>query len=302
MAAYVNVNGRISPEREAVIPVFDHGFLYGEGVYETIRTYNGRPLLFDRHMRRLRKSAEMIRLPVPLSDAEFEGRIGETLAVARKTWPSEGPQEAYIRILLTRGVGELTYDIAACPTPSVVIIIKPQVDPPTEVFERGVKVALVDIIRNHPGSVNPLIKSNNLLNNALAMQEALRRGGYEAVMRNFRGELSECTQSNLFLVKRGEVLTPALDAGLLAGITREFVFEVGREVGVPVRETVLREGDLLGADEAFLTSTTRELVPIVRVDDKLIAGGRPGPITARLLEAFRRRANELTKRPSGAGV
>jgi branched-chain amino acid aminotransferase len=302
MGAHVNVNGRISPEHEAVIPVFDHGFLYGEGVYETIRTYNGRPLHLDRHMRRLRKSAEMIRLPVPLSDAEFETRIAETVAAAKKTWPADGPQEAYIRILLTRGVGELTYDIAATPTPSLVIIVKPQVDPPAEVFERGVKVALVDIIRNHPGSVNPLIKSNNLLNNALAMQEALRRGGYEAVMRNFRGELSECTQSNLFIVKRGEVLTPALDAGLLAGITRQFVFEVGRAIGVTVREAVLREGDLLGADEAFLTSTTRELVPIVRVDDKLIAAGKPGPITAKLLETFRRRANELTEQPFGAGV
>jgi branched-chain amino acid aminotransferase len=130
----------------------------------------------------------------------------------------------------------------------------------------------------------------------------MRRGGYEAVMRNFRGEISECTQSNLFIVKRGEVLTPALDAGLLAGITREFVFEVGKEIGVTVRESVLRENDLLGADEAFLTSTTRELVPIVRVDDKLIAAGRPGPLTMKLLEAFRRKANELTKQHSGARV
>ncbi len=294
MSAYVNVNGRISPERDAVVPVFDHGFLYGEGVYETIRTYNGRPLLFVRHLRRLRQSADMIQLAVPFSDDEFETRVNQTLTAARRSWPADGPQEAYIRILYTRGVGDLTYDPAACPAPSVVIIVKPQIDPPREVFERGVKVALVDIIRNHPASVNPLIKSNNLLNNALAMQEALRRGAYEAIMRNFRGELAECTQSNLFIVSRGEALTPPLESGLLAGITREFVFEVGRDASVSVRAAVVRESDLFGADEAFLTSTTREIVPIVRVDEKLIGTGKPGPITGTLLEAFRRRVNDLT--------
>src|SRR5689334_12538700 len=164
-------------------------------------------------------------------------------------------KEAYIRILVTRGVGELTYDPAACPTPSVVVIVKPNVEPSREVFDRGVNASLVGIVRNHPGTVNPMIKSNNLLNNALAMQEAFRRGGYEGIMRNFRGELAECTQSNFFIVKNGAALTPPLDAGLLPGITREFLFEVGSELGIPVREAVLKDDDLLGADEAFLTST-----------------------------------------------
>jgi branched-chain amino acid aminotransferase len=292
MAAVVNVNGRVSGDKEAAISVFDHGFLYGEGVYETLRTYNGRPFLFDRHMRRLRKSAEMIHLSVPLTDAAFEERIDRTIEASGDVRAASG--EWYIRILLTRGVGELTYDPAACPTPSVVIIVKPHVDPAADVFERGVRVALVDIVRNHPGSVNPLIKSNNLLNNALAMQEAFRRGAFEGIMRNYRGELSECTQSNLFIVKDGAALTPPLDAGLLAGITREFVFEAGAAIGVPVREQVLRDADLYGADECFLTSTTRELAPIVRVDERAIGDGRPGPITKRLLEEFRRRAQELT--------
>src|SRR5262249_13052351 len=162
--------------------------------------------------------------------------------------------------------------------PSIVVIVKPHVPPPGAIFERGVNVALVPIVRNHPGSVNPLIKSNNLLNNALAMQEAFRRKGYEGIMRNYLGELAECTQSNLFIVKNGVALTPPIDTGLLAGITRAFLFDVGDEIGVSVRESVLRDDDLFAADEAFLTSTTREVVPIVSVDDRSIGTGTPGPI------------------------
>jgi branched-chain amino acid aminotransferase len=293
MAATINVNGRVFDQEHAVISVFDHGFLYGEGVYETLRTYNGQPFLFARHMRRLRTSAKMLALGVPLSDAEIEARFRGTMRLAGL---GEGPdREAYIRILVTRGIGELTYDPAATPTPSIVVIVKPNVNPPAEVFERGVRVSLVPIVRNHPGSVNPLIKSNNLLNNALAMQEAFRRGGYEGVMRNYKGELAECTQSNLFIVKNGAALTPPIDAGLLPGITREFLFEVGAGAGIPVREAVLRDDDLFGADEAFLTSTTREAVPIVQVDDRTIGSGTPGPVTHALLEGFRRKAQALTR-------
>src|SRR5262249_46786530 len=172
---------------------------YGEGVYETLRTYNGQPFLFDRHMRRLRRSAEMLALPVPLTDDQVDARFRETMRAAEL---GDAPdREAYIRILVTRGIGELAYRPAACPTPSIVVIVKPAVLPAQDVFDRGVRVSLVDVVRNHPGSVNPLIKSNNLLNNALAMQEAFKRGGFEGVMRNYRGELAECTQSNLFVVK-----------------------------------------------------------------------------------------------------
>jgi len=293
MAATVNVNGQVFDQEHAVVSVFDHGFLYGEGVYETLRTYNGQPFLFDRHMRRLRKSAEMLTLGVPITNAEIDARFRET---ARAAGLGDSPaHEAYIRILVTRGVGELSYDPAACPTPSVVVIVKPHVAPPAEVFERGVKVALVEIVRNHPGSVSPLIKSNNLLNNALAMQQAARCGGFEGVMRNYRGELAECTQSNLFIVKSGAALTPPIDAGLLPGITREFLFEIGAEAAIPVREAVLKDTDLLGADEAFLTSSTREVVPIVQVDDRRIGAGVPGPITRRLLQGFRRQAHTLTQ-------
>ena len=155
----------------------------------------------------------------------------------------------------------------------MVIIVKPQVDPPPEVYERGVRCVIVDVVRNHPQTVNPMIKSNNLLNSALAAQEAIRKGGFEGIMRNYRGELSECTTANLFIVKEGAALTPPIESGLLPGITREVLFEIGKEVGVDVREQVLRDEDLFSADEAFLTSTTREAVPIVTVDDRTIGSG-----------------------------
>jgi len=293
MGSTVNVNGRVFDQEHAVISVFDHGFLYGEGVYETLRTYNGQPFLFDRHMRRLRASAGMVALDVPIGDAEIDARFRETMRAAG-LGESTG-REAYIRILVTRGIGELTYDLAACPNPSIVVIVKPNVEPSREAFERGVKVALVPIVRNHPDTVNPRIKSNNLLNNALAMQEAFKRGAYEGVMRNYKGQLAECTQSNLFIVKNGVAMTPPLDAGLLPGITREFLFEVGADVGITVRDAELHDDDLLGADEAFLTSTTREAVPIVQVDDRTIGSGSPGPVTRALLDGYRRRAQELTR-------
>lgn len=282
MSATVNVNGRITSDRDAVISVFDHGFLYGEGVYETMRTYHGRPFLYDRHMRRLRRSARMIELPLPFTDEQLAAQIRDTQAA------STIGGEHYIRVLVTRGIGELTYDPKATPHPSIIIIVKPQVDPPREAYEKGVRVVIVDVIRNHPASVNPMIKSNNLMNSALAMQEALKSNAFEGVMRNYRGELTECTTANLFIVKHGAALTPPVDAGLLPGITREFLFDVGRDVGVDVREQVLRDEDLFSADEAFLTSTTREAVPIVTVNNRPIGNGRPGPITGKLLEGFRR--------------
>ena len=285
MSATVNVNGRITPECEAVISVFDHGFLYGEGIYETMRTYHGRPFLFDRHMRRLRRSASMIELAVPFSNEELASQIQATQTAAKL----DG--EAYIRVLVTRGVGELTYDVKATPSPSVVIIVKPQIDPAAEVYDKGVRVVIVDVVRNHPATVNPMIKSNNLMNTALAMQQALRSNAFEGVMRNYKGELTECTTSNLFIVKNNVALTPPLDAGLLPGITRECLFDIGKDAGIEVAERVLVDDDLFRADEAFLTSTTRELVPIVTVNDRTIGDGRPGPVTWKLLHAFRRVAD-----------
>ena len=285
----VYVNGSIAPAQQAVVPVYDHGFLYGEGVYETIRTYNKVPFLFDRHARRLRASAERLRLPVPFSDDALAGWIDETMAAAGEL------REAYIRVLLTRGVGELTYDVDATPAPSLVIIVKPLEEVPERVDRDGIALSLVRIMRNHPGSVNPIIKSNNLLNNAMAMQEANQQGAEEALMCNYRGELAECSQSNFFLVRDGAALTPKSEAGLLEGITRAFLFEIGREAGVDVREATLYPKDLETAEEAFITSTTRELSPVVRIDDRVIGSGRPGPITRRLLDTYRRHARKTTR-------
>lgn len=295
MSVFVNVNGRISDRDHATISVFDHGFLYGEGVYEVARTYNGEPFLFDRHMKRLRTSAAMIALDIPFSDHEFLQRSIDTMNAANLGRASDNSfAEAYIRILVTRGIGDLTYDPAATPHPSVIVIVKPAPVVPEDHYRKGVKVCMVDVIRNHPRSVSPLIKSNNLLNNALGMQQALKRGGIEGVFRNYRGELSECSQSNLFIVKDGVVRTPSLEAGLLAGITRAFVMEMCSQLGLNAEEGTLLDQDLVTADEAFFTSTTKELVPVVQADDHTIGNGSPGPVTKKLLAEYRRLANELT--------
>jgi branched-chain amino acid aminotransferase len=207
--------------------------------------------------------------------------------------------EAYIRILHTRGVGELTYDLNATPTPSLVIIVKPVEEPPARVLDRGITISLVPVMRNHPASVNPVIKSNNLLNNALAMQEANRRGAEEGLMCNYRGELSECSQSNFFMVRGGTVLTPKSQAGLLEGITRAFLFEVGRDVGIEVRDETLFPKDTEAAEEAFITSTTREISPVTRIDERVVGAGTPGPITLKMLDGYRRRAHEMTRATAG---
>ena len=259
----VNVNGRIFDEHDAVVSVFDHGFLYGEGVYETLRTYDGRLFLYDRHMRRLRNSARMIELVIPFTDEELARHVSDTIGATKL----DG-KEAYVRVLVTRGVGELSYDLKATPKPSWVIIVKP-------------------LVRNHPKAVNPMIKSNNLMNQALAAQQAFQRGAFDGVMRNDRGELTECATSNLFIVRNETVLTPQVECGLLPGITRELLFELGGNAGIEVREQVLRDDDLFDADEAFLTSTTREVVPIVAVNEQAIGNGKPGVVTWKLLKAFR---------------
>ncbi len=221
---------------------------------------------------------------MPLDDDEIAARIARTVEAAAA---SGGRGEWYIRLMLTRGVGELTYDPAACSTPTAVVIVKELVEPPAGLYLHGARAIVSSIVRNHPGTVSPVIKSNNLLNCALAMQEAVAAGAFEAIMRNYKGELAEGALSNLFIVTNGVVRTPPLSAGILPGITREFVIEITHERGVPVKEMVLLDADLFAADEAFVTSTTREIVPIVRVDEQTIGRGEPGPLTRELHAAFR---------------
>jgi branched-chain amino acid aminotransferase len=283
MNATVYVNGVITDAASASVPAFDHGFLFGEGVYETLRTYRQEPFLFDRHMRRLRASASAMALPVPYTDAEMLDAVRRTMAAHADLG------EAYIRILLTRGVGELTYNPSACPVPTLVIIVKPYVAPPERTVTDGIRVSLVAVRRNHPQALNPMIKSNNLLNNALAMQEALRRGADEALMQNHDGDIVECSQSNFFIVEGEEVRTPPLAAGLLPGITRELVLELAASAGYTVREARVTPDDLRTASEAFITGTTREITPVTAVDDLTIGSGKPGPVTRRLLAVFRER-------------
>jgi branched-chain amino acid aminotransferase len=295
MSAVAYVNGRICSEQDATISVFDHGFLFGEGVYEVVRTYHREPFLLDRHFRRLRTSARMIALEIPHTDADLESAMRRTMAFYAAGPGAGTSDELYVRFLVTRGLGDMTYNPAGSAAPSVVMIVKALVPPAARAYDEGVKVSLVSVVRNHPGSVNPLIKSNNLLNNALAMQEAIRCGSFEAILKNYRGEISECSQSNLFVIKNGVALTPRLNAGLLAGITREYIIEVADDAAVPVKHAVLTEEDLFAADEVFLTSTTREVVPIVRIDERVIADGRPGPLTRRLLEVYRERADRVIR-------
>jgi branched-chain amino acid aminotransferase len=254
-----------------------------------MRTYNRVPFLYDRHMRRLRQSSERIALDVPFDDSTMLGWIDQTFDAAGDL------SEAYVRILHTRGVGDLSYDLKSTPAPTTVIIVKPFEAYPARVYDDGIRIALVDMLRNHPRSVNPIIKSNNLMNNALAMQMAYRSGAEEALMCNYRGELTECSQSNFFLVRKGAALTPKSEAGLLEGITRAFLFELGTELGIDVREATLTPKDLETADEMFITSTTRELSPVVSVDGRAVGSGKPGPVTKKLTALYQQRAEELTR-------
>ena len=288
MDVAINVNGVLSDAASATVSVLDRGFLYGDGVYETLRTYNRRPFLLDRHLARLRQSASLIALGVPLDNAAYAARINETMAAVTAA------DELYIRLLLTRGVGDLTYDPDSCPAPTAVIIARPHTETTEAISDRGIRVVMSSVIRNHPDALNPRIKSNNLLNNALAMQEAIREHADEALMCNYRGEIAECAQSNVFLVRDGAALTPPLETGLLEGVTRNFVFDVGQAAGVMVREEVLRPDDLGTADELFITGTTREILAVTAVDKKRVNDGRPGPVTRTLAAKFREMALAMT--------
>jgi branched-chain amino acid aminotransferase len=236
----------------------------------------------------------MIALSPGKTDGELEQAVAETIAAYKAGPGAQDPsRELYVRMLLTRGVGDMSYNPASSPAPTLVIIVKPLVPPPASAYADGVRVALVSVVRNHPQSVSPLIKSNCLLNNALGMQEAMRQGAFEAILRNYLGEIVECSQSNFFVVKQGVVTTAPLDAGLLGGITRAFVLDIARDLGLPTTERPLFDGDLDTAEEAFLTSTSKEVVPIVAIDDRQVGDGRPGPIATRLLSEFRLRARRL---------
>jgi branched-chain amino acid aminotransferase len=277
---FASINGTVLPVEEARVSVLDNGFAFGDSVYEVLRTYGGLAFEPGRHFRRLRASAARLGIAVPGSDASLLAQVDALLA--RTTDP-----ESYIRIVVSRGVGDCSYDFDRVQGPTVVLIQKPLPRHPAWHYEAGIKVAAVDVRRNHPRALDPAIKSSNLLNNILAVREARSRGAEEPVLLNQEGFVAEGASTNVFLARGGAIATPPLSAGILAGITREVVLELLPTLAVPFREQPLRLEDLLGADEAFMTSTTREVVPVTRVDATQVGVGRPGPLTRRVMEAFR---------------
>jgi branched-chain amino acid aminotransferase len=277
---FASINGKVVPAEEARVSVLDNGFAFGDSVYEVLRTYGGLAFEPGRHFRRLRASAARLGFSVPASDAALLAQVEGLLARA-------GKAESYIRIVVSRGLGDCSYNFEKVQGPTVVMVQKPLPPYPAWHYADGIKVAAVDIRRNHPRALDPAIKSSNLLNNILAVREAQARGAEEPVLLNQDGFLAEGASTNVFLVRDGTVFTPPLSAGILAGITRDVVLEVLPGLGLPSREPPLRLEDLLTADEAFMTSTTREVVPVTKVDETPVGDGRPGPLTRRVMEAFR---------------
>ncbi len=273
------INGKLLNRSEAKISVFDHGLLYGDGVFEGIRIYGGKVFRLPEHIERLYDSARHIFLEIPLDREQMTQAVLDTVRANAKP-------EGYIRLVVTRGLGTLGLDPQKCSGPQVIIIVDDIRLYPAEFYEKGLRVITASVIRNHPNALNPRIKSLNYLNNILARIEADRAGCQEAIMLNHNGEVAECTADNIFLVKHGILRTPHLAAGILEGITRNLVIELAREAKIPVQEMALTRHDVYSADECFLTGTAAEVAPIVECDGRPIGNGKPGPITWQLRERF----------------
>ena len=283
------IDGKYLSERDAKVSVFDHGLLYGDGVFEGIRAYNGRVFKLKEHIDRLFYSAKAILLEIPLTHTEI---MQATVATIR----ANKFRDCYVRLVVTRGVGNLGLNPRSCKKPTVIIIAgKIQVYPP-ELYARGMDIVTVPTVRNLHSALNPAIKSLNYLNNILAKIEANNASVEEAVMLNAEGFVSECTADNLFIIKNGEVLTPPNSAGALYGITRQTVIDLAQAAGLKVSEPDLTRYDLFNADECFLTGTGAEIMPVVKIDGRVIGTGKPGPITRELSV---RKYHALTKANSG---
>ena len=274
------LDGQLLDESEAKISVFDHGLLYGDGVFEGIRFYNGRVFRLERHIERLFDSAKSILLTIPMSPEEVTAATLETIR-------ANGLQDGYIRLVVTRGVGNLGLNPYQCPKASVIVIAASITLYPDECYQNGLKLVTCATRRPPPGALAPQVKSLNYLNNVMAKIEAIQAGGQEGLMLNEQGFVAECTGDNVFIVKRGEILTPPVTAGALDGITRGVVFEIAAALGVPMRESMLTRYEMFTADECFLTGTAAEVVPVVKLDERAIADGRPGPVTRNVIEKFR---------------
>jgi len=273
------MDGKYYSERDAKVSVFDHGLLYGDGVFEGIRAYHGRVFKLKEHIDRLFYSAKAILLEIPMSHAALMKATVETCRANKL-------RDGYIRLVVTRGVGTLGLNPRSCKKPCVIIIAGKIQVYPAELYARGMDIVTVPTVRNLHSAVNPAIKSLNYLNNILAKIEANNAGVEEAVMLNSEGFVAECTADNLFIIKNGEVFTPPNSAGALYGITRQTVIDLAQAAGLKVSEPNLTRYDLFNADECFLTGTGAELIPVVKIDGRVIGTGKPGPITRRLEEDY----------------
>lgn len=280
----IYIDGKFFAEADAKISVFDHGLLYGDGIFEGIRFYNGRVFRLEEHLERLWDSARSICLEIPMSMREMTDALLETI---RKNDLRDG----YIRLLVTRGVGNLGLNPAQCKHPSVIIIAATIALYPADVYQKGLTVVTCATRRTSPASLNPAVKSLNYLNNVMARIEANLANADEALMLNDAGNVSECTADNVFIIKHGHIFTPPITAGALRGITRSVVFEIAAELGLKIAETDLTRHDVFIADECFLTGTAAEIIPVIKADGRLIGNGKPGPISTRMIGRFR----ELTR-------
>ena len=285
MSLKIWLDGKLLDKENAKISVYDHGLLYGDGVFEGIRIYNGKIFEADAHMDRLYKSAKAIRLTIPLVPAQFKAAIEQTFKANNFT-------DCYVRAVVTRGTGYLGLNPNKCPTPSVFIIADTIELYPREMYENGMAVITASVIRNHPNALSPRIKSLNYLNNILAKIEAVDAGVPEALMLNHEGNICECTADNVFIVRDGQVQTPGTADGILEGVTRKVMMDLCHRNNVPCIEKTLQRHDVYIADECFLTGTGAEVVPVTKIDGRVIADGKPGPITRKLIDAFRRYIRE----------
>jgi len=281
MSRKIYITGKLVPQEDAKISVYDHGLLYGDGVFEGLRSYSGKIFRLEAHVERLYNSAKAIWLTIPMSQKEMCNAINETVR-------ANDIVDGYVRAVVTRGAGSLGLDPNKCSNPQVIIIADVISLYPPELYQKGLEIVTVSVMRTHPAALNPRIKSLNYLNNILAKIEGLQAGCIEALMLNHKGEVAECTGDNIFLVRRGVLYTPPLDAGILGGITRDAVIEVAREAGIEVREVALTKHDVYVADECFLTGTAAEVIPVVKVDSRTIGAGKPGPITRDLEKRFKK--------------
>ncbi len=281
----IYVNGRYCEKEDAQISVFDHGLLYGDGVFEGIRVYANRIFRLDEHLERLYESAKAIDLQIPHPVTEMTELVLETVRRNQLA-------DAYIRLVITRGVGNLGLNPYTCGTPGVIIIVDKIALYPSEMYEKGLAVTTVATQRNLPEAINPRIKSLNYLNNILAKIEAVNAGVEEAIMLNSFGMVSECAGDNIFAVRKDMLLTPSISMGVLEGVTRNAVIEMAREKGRAVKQLVMTRHDLFIADECFLTGTAAEIIPVVKVDGRQIGNGKPGPITRDLMESYHRLTRE----------